>query len=221
MMALEKDFERIALLLANVDSAHLYVAYDEINLEVAVEHLIHVMTLLRDNAGFEQLIDISGIDYLHYGVAEWETETATFDGFSRGVERSDYSNASELAKAGKRYAVAYQLLSVQRNVRMRVKCFVDETTMLVPSACKVWPAAEWAEREVYDMFGILFANHPDLRRILTDYGFVGYPFRKDFPQSGYVEMRYDEALERVVYEPVEIDPRVNTPKVIREDNRYL
>lgn len=221
MMVLQKDFDRISSLLAGMQNTSLSVAFDEINLTVEPQDLIKVMTLLRDQGQFEQLIDISGVDYLHYGISEWETEEATFDGFSRGVEGVDYSQASELARSGKRYAVAYQLLSLVNNVRMRVKCFVDESTMIIPSCFSVWPSAEWAEREVYDMFGILFSDHPDLRRILTDYGFVGHPFRKDFPQSGYVEMRYDEALERVVYEPVEIDPRVNTPKVIREDNRYL
>ena len=158
------------------------------------------------------------VDYLHYGEYDWETETATDKGFSRAVE-SQESRAFILDKP--RFAVVYHLLSISKNHRLRLKVFLDEAHLTVPSAHDVWKGANWFEREAYDLFGVLFENHPDLRRILTDYGFIGHPFRKDFPISGHVEMRYDATLQRVIYEPVDIQPRVLVPKVIRNDNRYL
>ena len=116
--------------------------------------------------------------------------------------------------------MVYHLLSTQKNERLRVKVWLDDAAPLLPSVVSVWRSANWFEREAYDMFGILFENHPDLRRVLTDYGFIGHPFRKDFPVSGHVEMRYDATLKKVIYEPVEIEPRVLVPKVVRNDNRY-
>ncbi len=196
------------------------VAYDELTFVTTKFHLIDTLTTLRDQGGFEILIDISGVDYLTYGKDEWETESTTATGFSRGVMRQMPLEKSQIEFPG-RYAVSYHLLSLQNNTRVRVKVFVEASDLMLPSVVDIWPAANWHEREAFDMFGILFLGHPDLRRILTDYGFVGHPFRKDFPQSGYVEMRYDEDQKRIVYEPVEIDPRINTPKVIRDDNRYL
>ena len=121
----------------------------------------------------------------------------------------------------KRFAVVYHLLSIKHNQRLRVKAFVNNADNVAPSVCELWKVANWFEREAYDLFGILFEGHPDLRRLLTDYGFIGHPFRKDFPVSGHVEMRYDATLQKVVYEPVDIEPRVLVPKVVRHDSRYL
>ena len=194
--------------------------YDELTVEVAKDNLIDVLTRLRDLYKCEQLIDVTAVDYLCYGEDEWKTQSATANGFSRGVVQGELLHkTANVAK--KRFAVVYHLLSLSLNMRLRIKLSLAEFDLMAPSCVTVWPSANWHEREVFDMFGIVFEGHPDLRRILTDYGFVGHPFRKDFPQSGYVEMRYDEAKNRIVYEPVEIDPRINVPKVIREDNRYL
>jgi len=178
------------------------------------------LDVLRRGCDLEQLVDVSGVDYLSFGEDEWKTQSATSTGFSRGVVNGELLH-KEPNKGKKRFAVVYHLLSLALNIRLRVKVFLDEYDLMLPSVVDIWSSANWNEREAFDMFGFIFVGHPDLRRILTDYGFVGHPFRKDFPQSGYVEMRYDEAQRRVVYEPVEIDPRVTTPKVIRQDNRYL
>jgi NADH-quinone oxidoreductase subunit C len=188
----------------------------ELTLIVPKDALLDVATLLRDRFQFEQLIDVAGIDYSTFGTVEWNTETATSTGFSRGVEPH-----LQVAHEGSRFAVAYQLLSYARNLRVRLKCFLDDEWPKVDSLTSLWSAANWFEREAFDLFGIIFKNHPDLRRILTDYGFIGHPFRKDFPLSGHVEVRYDAATERVVYKPVEIEPRILVPKVIRHDNRYV
>ncbi|WP_395946231.1 NADH-quinone oxidoreductase subunit C [Caedibacter taeniospiralis] len=195
-------------------------AYGEFTVELDKKSLIKVMTRLKGVFKFDQLIDVSGVDYLSYGEDEWKTQSATSTGFSRGVVNGELLH-KEPNKGKKRFAVVYHLLSLALNIRLRVKVFLDEYDLMLPSVVDIWSSANWNEREAFDMFGFIFVGHPDLRRILTDYGFVGHPFRKDFPQSGYVEMRYDEAQKRVVYEPVEIDPRVTTPKVIRQDNRYL
>jgi len=187
----------------------------EIAIEVAPGELVAVCKDLRDAPGlaFEQLIDLSGVDYLDYGRSEWSTAEATSTGFSRGVERAPRVEAP--ASEG-RFAVVYQLLSVSRNTRLRVRCrcAAGEPPM-IDSVTGVWASAEWYEREAFDLYGILFRGHPDLRRILTDYGFIGHPFRKDFPLSGYVEVRYDPSRGRVVNEPVSIETRVTVPKVIR------
>lgn len=193
---------------------------EEITLECKVEHLKDVLYQLRKHEAlaFDQLIDICAVDYLLYGEYDWETESATESGFSRGVERQE---AKAYAMAKPRFAVVYHLLSTKLNQRVRVKVFVEESQLVVPSVHNIWKAANWFEREAYDLYGILFEDHPDLRRLLTDYGFIGHPFRKDFPLSGYVEMRYDASLQKVIYEPVDIEPRILVPKVIRNDNRYL
>jgi NADH-quinone oxidoreductase subunit C len=189
----------------------------ELAIEVAHADLLSVCRELRDlpELAFEQLIDLSGIDYLEYGRSEWTTEAATTTGFSRGVGRS--SPAAERAPEV-RFAVVYHLLSVSRNTRLRVRCHCPpgEPPML-DSVTDIWACADWYEREAFDLYGILFRGHPDLRRILTDYGFIGHPFRKDFPLSGNVEVRYDPSRGRVVYEPVSIEPRVTVPKVIRKE----
>lgn len=195
-------------------------AFGETNIECSVEHVEKLLKILKTNKvfNFDMLIDICAVDYLKYGEYDWETDSATECGFSRGVELQMSSNK---AKEHPRFAVVYHLLSIKKNHRCRIKVYLDESNLSIPTATNLWDAANWFEREAYDMYGILFEGHPDLRRILTDYGFIGHPFRKDFPLSGHVEMRYDATLKRVVYEPVNIEPRVLVPKVIRKDNRYL
>jgi NADH-quinone oxidoreductase subunit C len=250
---------------------------DELTFDVAPGSIVAVSRALHDEPqwSFEQLIDLCGVDYLQYGRTEWNTETATFRGFSRGVSRGtpgalalergetpaaamalDAAAADSLSRGAgerggedsgtltrpagdlsqhdgraedrqaapgeeKRFAVVYHLLSVKTNrrLRLRVWCPPGEPPM-IDSVIGVWKAADWFEREAFDLFGMLFRGHPDLRRLLTDYGFIGHPFRKDFPLTGNVEVRYDPTKRRVVYEPVTIEPRTLVPRVIREDNRY-
>jgi NADH-quinone oxidoreductase subunit C len=187
--------------------------------EVATADLLAVAEQLRDQPAlrFEQLIDASGVDYLDYGRTEWQAEKATGSGFSRGVNRA----AGHTLRGERRYAVVYQLLSVTHNHRLQLRCWCDGLEEpAVDSLNAVWPSANWFEREAYDLYGILFRSHPDLRRLLTDYGFIGHPFRKDFPLIGNVEVRYDPVQKRVVYEPVTIEARTLVPRVIRHDNRY-
>lgn len=195
-------------------------AYDEVTMECSAQNLKSIMLELRDEDAFsfDQLIDLCAVDYLSYGQYDWETDSATENGFSRGVEAQE-ARAYALDKP--RFAVVYHLLSTKKNHRVRVKLFVDEAHLIIPSIHDLWKGANWFEREAYDLYGILFEGHPDLRRILTDYGFIGHPFRKDFPVSGQVEMRYDAKLQKVIYAPVDIVPRVLVPKVIRNDNRYI
>ena len=172
---------------------------------------------LRDGDGlrFRQLVDLCGIDYLDFGRADWETsESATGQGFSRGVRTREHAAT---VHEGPRFAVVYHLLSHEFNQRIRVRCAATGDPPIVESVHDIWSSADWYEREAFDLFGVLFDGHPDLRRILTDYGFIGHPFRKDFPLSGEVEMRYDPTRRRVVYEPVSIEPRTLVPKVIRSD----
>ena len=194
---------------------------DEVAYEVVdAATLLDVCRTLRDapELRFEMLIDVAGVDYLHYGRDEWQTTSATHSGFSRG--RVARTTAPDPDMPG-RFAVAYQLLSITHNrrLRLRVRC-PDTREPAVDSVIGVWASANWFEREAFDLYGILFKGHPDLRRILTDYGFIGHPFRKDFPLSGNVEVIYDVEKKRVVYQPVSIVPRVLVPKVIRHDHRY-
>jgi NADH-quinone oxidoreductase subunit C len=196
----------------------------EITFELGAASLLDVCRALRDEAEwrFEQLVDLTGVDYLTYGQAEWTTESATSSGFSRGRAGAAVpAAAGDGHDADRRFAVGYHLLSVSHNRRLRLRayCAGGDPPML-DSVVGIWSSADWFEREAFDLFGILFRGHPDLRRILTDYGFVGHPFRKDFPLSGNVEVRYDPAKGRVVYEPVQIEPRTLVPRVIRDDNRY-
>ncbi|MGA2564985.1 MAG: NADH-quinone oxidoreductase subunit C [Steroidobacteraceae bacterium] len=191
----------------------------EYAIEVDSSRLLEVAGILRDEPQlrFEMLMDLAGVDYLDYGRAEWCTEGATTSGFSRGVNRS----APHTLAGTKRFAVVSQLLSITHNQRLRMRVWCEELEdPVVDSLTGIWASAEWYEREAFDLFGILFRGHPDLRRILTDYGFIGNPFRKDFPLSGNVEVHYDPQLKRVVYEPVSIEPRTLVPRVIRHDNRY-
>lgn len=195
------------------------IACGELTVEVVPQHLHEMCQALRDQAEFDfkLLIDVCGVDYLHYGISEWETESATATGFERGVDKRALQTTQFTER---RFAVVYHLLSLQHNHRIRLRAFLNEEQPHIASVVDLWPGANWFEREAFDLFGILFVGHPDLRRILTDYGFVGHPFRKDFPLIGNVEARYDATLKRVVYEPVSIQPRVLEPKVIRRDNRY-
>lgn len=168
-------------------------ALGEVTLECTPEHYLDVMTILRDHEElhFESLVDLCGVDYSTYKNEEW---------------------------LGKRFAVVSQLLSIKNNQRIRIRVWADDDNLpLVESVVDIYNSADWYEREAFDLYGIIFNNHPDLRRILTDYGFVGHPFRKDFPISGYVEMRYDETEKRVIYQPVTIEPREITPRIVREE----
>jgi NADH-quinone oxidoreductase subunit C len=188
--------------------------------DVSSSELLAVATELRDHAQFKfaQLIDVAGVDYLAYGRGEWSTTDSTATGFSRGVNRTSPVPQSDDAS---RFGVTYQLLSIANNVRLTLRCRCEgEEPPVIDSLVDVWASANWFEREAFDLFGILFRGHPDLRRILTDYGFIGHPFRKDFPLIGNVEVRYDPAQGRVIYQPVSIEPRTLVPRVIRDDNRY-
>ena len=195
----------------------------ELTYELDKADLLDVATSLRDEEEFrfEMLIDACGVDYLTYGQSEWETDDVTETGFSRAaVPRNIVPDAGTTFDAC-RFAVVYHLLSISHNTRLRLRAFTGpDNPPVVPSVVDIWSVANWFEREVFDMFGILFEGHPDLRRILTDYGFIGHPFRKDFPLIGNVEVRYDPERSRVVYQPVSIEPRTLVPRVIRDDNRY-
>ncbi len=169
------------------------ISLGELTITVKAENIVEILTLLRDNTetSFEECMDLCGVDYLEY--------------------HNDYT--------GDRFAVVYHLLSIKYNWRLRVKAFIkNEEFPMIASVSGIYNGLNWFEREAFDLYGIIFEGHPDLRRILTDYGFVGHPFRKDFPISGYVEMKYDEEQKRVVYQPVTIEPRIITPRVIREEN---
>ena len=190
----------------------------EVTIHIAAEHVLMVCKTLRDSFGFEQLMDLCGVDYSTYGGSAWQTKSATDMGFSRAVNGASHD---ESVDEGFRYAVVYHLLSLQHNLRVRVKVRLDAIQPIVDSVTPIWESANWFEREAFDLFGILFNNHQDLRRILTDYGFIGHPFRKDFPLIGNVEMRYDEDKKRVVYEPVSIQERTLVPRVIRDDSRHV
>lgn len=217
----------------------LSTAYQELTLEIPADHLLEVCSALKTETPFqfEMLMDICGVDYLHYGVSEWSTTDATAQGFSRGrmeigaedapvhpsiveTESTDgpicplSSSPSTWHKP--RFAVVYHLLSLTHRHRLRVRTFAEGDPGIVPSVIEIWNSANWYEREAFDLFGILFDNHPDLRRILTDYGFIGHPFRKDFPVIGTVEMRYSAKRERVIYEAVSIVNRTLVPKTIRQ-----
>jgi len=170
------------------------IALGEATLVVRAEHLLAAAEKLRDSPElkFEQLIDLCGMDYSTYGDGAWQ---------------------------GQRYAVVYHLLSIRYNCRVRVRVFAaDDDFPVVDSVIGIWPSANWYEREAFDLYGIMFSGHPDLRRLLTDYGFIGHPFRKDFPLSGNVEMRYDPEKQRVIYQPVTIEPREITPRIVREEH---
>jgi NADH-quinone oxidoreductase subunit C len=199
-----------------------------VSLEVEVDAWLEVCRALRDEEefGYEQLTDLCGVDYLSYKQSEWDTEDASQEGFGRAVEglgpgRFDWASRPEAGDVKQRFAVVVHLLSFRNNRRLRIRCYApDEGMPIVPSLVEIWSSANWYEREAFDLFGIVFEGHPDLRRIMTDYGFTGHPFRKDFPLIGNVAVRYDSQKKRVVYEPVDIEPRVGVPRVLRDDSRY-
>ena len=204
-------------------------AHGETTLEVAPSCFVDVARALRDESEFhfEQAVDVSGIDFLGYGEGEWETTDVSSEGFSRGVEgdgpgRFRWENRPQGVGPAKRFASVVHLLSIRNNDRLRLRTFATDNALpVVPSLVELWPGLDWFEREAFDLYGIVYEGHPDLRRILTDYGFVGHPFRKDFPLIGNVEVRYDAEKQRVVYEPVtSVEPRVGVPKVVREDSRW-
>ena len=189
-----KDLYSAAQRILDGKADKVLLALDEVTVECRPEHYLDIMQTLRDHEEmyFELLVDLCGVDYSTYKNEPWP---------------------------GKRFAVVSQLLSVKNNQRIRVRVWAENDDFpLVQSVINIYNSADWYEREAFDMYGIVFENHPDLRRILTDYGFVGHPFRKDFPISGYVEMRYDETEKRVIYQPVTIEPREITPRVVREEN---
>jgi len=196
MTAMSEKLEHLSRILAEKLGDRILrsvSASGEITIVVAAKDYLSAAAALRDDPElhFEQLVDLTGIDY------------------------SDYAGETEEF----RFAVSCHLLSIRNNCRLRLRVFAENNLVpMLDSVCSVWPSANWFEREAFDLFGIMFNGHPDLRRILTDYGFVGYPFRKDFPISGYVEMRYDQELGRVVYQPVTIEPRENTPRIVRDEN---
>ena len=183
---------------------------NELTLTINSEDGIEVCQKLKDEFQFEILMDLCGIDYLTYGESDWNGN-ASSSGFGRSRQAQKSTSQKD-----QRFGVVYHLLSVSNNQRLRVKALLSSENLMIQSVTKIWNCADWFEREAFDLFGILFENHNDLRRILTDYGFVGHPLRKDFPMIGEVEMRYDEELGRVVYEPVSIEPNVNVPRVIRK-----
>ena len=192
------DLERLAAALAAAFGEGVVksttTAFDEVTIVVAAEHYLDAMRTLRDRPElrFEMLIDLCGVDYASYGGGPWD---------------------------GPRFAAVSHLLSLANNRRLRVRAFApDDAFPVLPSMIELWPSANWFEREAFDLYGIVFAGHPDLRRLLTDYGFVGHPFRKDFPLSGHVEMRFDPEQGRVIYQPVTIEPREVTPRIVRERN---
>jgi NADH-quinone oxidoreductase subunit C len=185
-------------------------AYGEITLAIDSDAIIETCTTLRDDFNFEILVDLSGVDYLTYGESDWDGNAS-----SSGYGRGRTAQQSEKIQSH-RFGVVYHMLSVSDNKRLRVKALLAADNLIIESVTGIWNSADWYEREAFDLFGILFENHTDLRRILTDYGFVGHPLRKDFPMIGEVEMRYDEELGRVVYESVSIEPNINVPRVIRK-----
>ena len=212
------------------DTLKISVARHETTAELAAADLLAVAAALRDEPGFRfsELVDVCGVDYLGYGQNEWDTTDVSWTGFSRGVEgeamgRFDWADRPRDVNRPRRFAAVIHLLSIEHNQRLRLRVFCDDDSLpLVPSLTGIWPGANWFEREAFDLYGILFDGHPDLRRILTDYGFVGHPFRKDFPLIGNVEVRYDPEQKRVVYEPVaSVVPRVLVPRVIRDDADLL
>ena len=190
-----------------------------ITLELKKDDLIEICSLLKNTEAlnFSMLIDVCGIDYLHYGVGDWETTKATTSGYSRAVQQNTIIPDPDEKYQEKRFAVIYHLLSIDKNWRIRLKTFTgSENPPIVQSVTGIWNSADWFEREAFDLFGIYFDGHPDLRRILTDYGFIGHPFRKDFPLSGNLEVFHDDLEQKVKYRPVSITTRPTVPKVIRK-----
>jgi len=197
----------------------------EVTIEIAPADLTEVCLSLKNEPDFrfEILMDCCGVDYSAYGLTEWETDSTTDTGFSRGVNEATLGASLTNSKNAElpRFAVVYHLMSIANNQRLRVRSHPQSSEFpVIDSVHAIWSGVDWFEREAFDLFGIVFEGHPDLRRILSDYGFIGHPFRKDYPLSGHVEMRYDADKGRVIYQPVSIEPRVLVPRVIRHDHRY-
>ena len=195
------------------------VSMNQSNPEIKVKNdqLIEIAQILREDQSYELLLDVIAVDYLTFGNADWKTNTATNTGYSRAVQPTIIPEIDATFKD--RFAVFYQLLSVSTNQRLTVKVFASESNPpTVPSVVSIWSSADWFEREAFDLMGIHFEGHPDLRRILTDYGFIGHPFRKDFPTNGNLEVVYDEEKGEVVYQPVSISTRPSVPRVIRDQD---
>ncbi|WP_198266152.1 NADH-quinone oxidoreductase subunit C [sulfur-oxidizing endosymbiont of Gigantopelta aegis] len=202
--------DKVTATLAEIETVETTVAHGELTIEVSKESLIQICQILRDDEalGFDTIIDVCGIDYSGYAVAK------------DGVTNANDTKSKHSKQCKTRYASVYHLLSVSNNHRIRVRTWLDDDFPIVDSVVPLWSGANWFEREAFDLLGILYSGHPDLRRILTDYGFIGHPLRKDFPVVGQVEMRYDANKQRVIYEPVTMEERVNIPRIIRDDNRY-
>lgn len=200
------------------------VDLNEVTLEIPASSITEVCKALRNESdfAFEMMMDLCGVDYSAYGMTEWETDTTTDTGFSRGVNKVDPDSLTNKKDTDKpRFAVVYHLLSIRNNQRLRLRTYPENDDFpVIDSVVSIWNGADWFEREAFDLFGIVFEGHPDLRRILSDYGFIGHPFRKEYPLSGHVEMRYDNEKGRVIYQPVSIEPRVLVPRVIRHDHRF-
>lgn len=223
---LTKLYNNLNNILSNLNNLDYEILnqYQELTLIINNSDLLSIAKLLKEHKDlqFQQLIDLAGVDYKHYGQSEWETENNFNTGYGRARHSVDNNIISQKINSLKnRFAVVYHLLSVKYNWRLRIKIFLPEENPIIESVISIWRNANWYEREAFDLFGILFNNHPDLRRILTDYGFSGHPFRKDFPLIGEVEVRYDDELKRVVNEPVSIEPRTLVPKVIRYNNQDI
>ena len=208
---INEKLSEFSLLLLSLNHAPLY--------QIDQSDLVKICRILKTDQELDYsiLIDICAVDYLTYGQADWTTNDATKTGYSRAVEQKIIADVDE--EFPDRFAIFYQLLSISNNTRLTLKVFTTKTNPpSLPSIYKVWNSANWFEREAFDLMGIHFKGHPDLRRILTDYGFIGHPFRKDFPTNGNLEVIYDEDKEQVVYKPVSITTRPTVPKVIRENN---
>lgn len=206
--------------------SHEYKIIDDtdiLTLKLSKESLLNILKILKNDKDllFTQLTDLCAIDYSFFGKAEWNTKEVTNTGYSRGIKASSHGrikfgdSVNQKVESKNRFCVSYHLLSMSNNFRIRIKVYLDDEPPIIPSVTDIWSSADWYEREAFDLFGILFEGHPDLRRLLTDYGFIGHPFRKDFPLVGNTQIRYDPDLKRIIQEPVDIEPRVLVPKVIR------
>jgi NADH-quinone oxidoreductase subunit C len=198
-----------------------YSDSDMVTLTVEKSNLKKLLNKLKEaqNLRFTQLIDLCAVDFIDYGKSEWETKEATSSGYNRGIKpqshsRIDFTSEDEVEEY--KLTVVYHLLSMDFNMRIRVKCNLDNDSLIIPSVTEIFASADWYEREAYDLFGVLFEGHKDLRRILTDYGFIGHPFRKKFPLTGNTQVSYDPEQKKVVNQPVDINPRTLVPKVIRK-----
>ena len=221
-----------------VDAVKVAQPRGEVTLDLSPDGWLSAATELRDSFGFDTFIDLCGVDYLGYGNDEWDSTEASWHGFGRGAEgygpgrfnwgeepshqASTTIGIAPDQRPTRRFAVVLQLLSIRNNQRLTLRCFApDDGLPVVPSVTGIWRGADWFEREAFDLYGVIFDGHPDLRRILTDYGFIGHPFRKDFPLIGNVEVHYDAERKRVVYAPVtSVSPRVGVARVIRDDSRF-